>query len=304
MDKLNLLRLFLLVVETGSFVSAAAKEGLSPSTISKAIGRLETSLNVVLFHRSTRQLALTEAGIAYAEQARQLITGLDDCERQLLESNYQPQGVLRINMPVSYGRLYILPLLRGFVERYPDIELDLSFNDAYVDIIEQGIDIAFRSGTLDASNLVARQLSPIDFLICAAPQYLEKYGKPENFKAFYEHKWIRFRYRQTGKLMPIMDARNSIDPGRQFVVDDGEALVSLCEQGMGLTQIPHFLARNSLKVKRINSIMPVYRPKNNGVWAVYAKREFLPLKVKVFIEYLQEQLALEGEQSYYTWAKR
>jgi len=304
MDKLNLLKLFVMVVDEGSFAAAASAQGISPSTISKAIARLEQSLNLLLLHRSTRQLTLTEAGKTYLDTARGIIRNLEDCERTILQSNNQAQGVLRINMPVSYGRLYVLPLLKAFVKRYPDIELELSFNDAYVDIIEQGIDVAIRSGTLGVSNLIARQLSPMDYLICAAPSYLKKYGQPKNMGQFPQHKWIRFRFRQTGRIMPIMSAKKSCDPGSQFITDDGEALVSLCEQGAGITQIPHFLARDALKKGSIVSIQPRYRPGDQGVWAVYANREYLPEKIRVFIEYLQEQLAKRGEHAYSTWAEQ
>lgn len=304
MDKYNLLKLFVLVVEQGSFAGAASTKGMSPSTISKAIARLENSLNILLFHRSTRQLTLTEAGKAYLATAQNIIVSLEDCERQILQRNDTAQGLLRINLPVSYGRLYVLPLMGEFSKRYPKIELELTFNDAYVDIIEQGIDVAIRSGTLGDSNLIARQLSPIDFLICASPQYLKQHGKPNSSKAFSKHKWIRFRYRQTGKHMPIMDQKAFHDPSKDFVSDDGEALVSMCEQGMGLTQLPHFLARDALRRGSIKHVMPVYRPADNGVWVVYANREYLPEKIRVFIEFLQEKLAEQDETPYSLWSEK
>lgn len=306
MDKLNLLKLFLAVVDQGNFATAASALGLSPSTVSKAISRLETDLQLYLFHRTTRQLTLTEAGKAYVDTVRRVMNDLDLCEAMLGQSNDEPKGLLKVNLPVSYGRSYILPLIAGFHRQYPEITLDLSFNDAYVDMIEQGVDVCIRSGTLEPSGLIARQLSPIDFLICAAPTYLKAYNRI-TYNDFHQHPWIRFRYRQTGRLMPIMITSNGqqhdLNPGTQFVVDDGEALADLCAQGLGLTQVPHFIARDWLQRQDIVTISPFYRPKGFGVWAIYAKRNFLPSKIRVFVNYLEESVRASGETTYSTWVE-
>jgi DNA-binding transcriptional LysR family regulator len=237
---------------------------------------------------------------------RRLLTELDDCELNLVEANDTPTGRLKINLPVSYGRRYVMPLLARFHQAYPGIELDLSFNDAYVDMIEQGVDVCIRSGSLEASSLIARQLSPIDFLICASPAYLDNHG-PLIASEFSRHHWIRFRFRQTGRLMPIMvpgiEEQQNLDPGQQFIVDDGEALAELCAQGLGLTQMPHFIARDWLRKKQMVPVMPYYRPKQFGVWVIYAKRAFLPAKIRVFVAFLSQALEQQQETAYRTWAE-
>ncbi len=306
MDKLNLLKLFLAVVDCGSFTKAASFLGLSPSTVSKAISRLETDLKLYLFYRTTRQLTLTEAGQDYVDTVRRLISDLEGCESRLLGANDEPIGQLRINMPVSYGRRYIMPLLSEFSLRFPSIDLDLSFNDAYIDMIEQGVDICIRSGTLEESTLIGRQLSPIDFLICASPNYL-KDRKTITLAEYDKHPWIRFRFRQTGRLMPIMvpneKAQMNLDPGQQFIVDDGEALAELCSQGLGLTQVPHFIARDWINDQKIIPIAPYYRPKGYGVWVIYAKRDFQPSKIKAFVAFLEEKIRDSGETPLHTWVE-
>ena len=307
MDKLSLLKLFVSAVDHGGFSAAANHLGLSASTISKGMARLEDNLNIKLFHRSTRQVHLTDAGARYLVTARRIAIELEQCEQELQQTNDQPCGKVKINLPVSYGRLYVLPLLQGFIELYPDIELDISFNDSYVDILEQGIDLTIRTGRLDDQRLVARKLSPIDFILCGAPKYLAKHGVPSCAAEYSQHQWVRFKYRQSGRLMPItVDDGNgleSYDPGRQFVVDDGEVLAELCAQGLGLTQLPHFIARDWLKRKQIVAIAPVLRS-GEGVYCVYPKREFLPVKVKVLIEYLIAQIEQGGESTYQTWAEK
>ncbi|OMH34004.1 LysR family transcriptional regulator [Motiliproteus sp. MSK22-1] len=308
MDKLSLLQQFVVAVEQGGFAAAAKHLGLSPSTLSKSMARLEQHLNIKLFHRSTRQVSLTEAGSRYLISARNIIEELEQCELQLKQSNEEPKGRVKVSLPVSYGRTYVMPSLHRFIKRYPDIQLDLSFNDSYVDIMEQGIDLCVRSGTLEDRRLVARKLSTIDFLICASPGYIENNGYPLTTAQFTEHPWIRFRYRQTGRLHPVLvpdgDIGQPCDPGRQFIVDDGEALADLCAQGLGLTQVPHFIARNWLNNGRIVPIRPYFRSEKYGVYLIYPKREFLPTKVRVLIDFLVAETEAADESAFHTWAEK
>ncbi|WP_020407379.1 LysR family transcriptional regulator [Hahella ganghwensis] len=321
MDKLNLLKLFLVASEKGSFASAASFLGLSPSTVSKAIARLEDDLQLHLFHRTTRTLTLTESGKAYQHTVQQLLAELDNCEEMLVRKNGESKGRLSINLPVSYGRLYVMPLIGEFKRQYPDIDLSLSFEDSYVDMIEQGIDICIRSGTLEESTLVARQLSPIDFLTCVSPAYFKENGSI-GIEDYEQHPWIRFRFRfrQTGRLMPVLAARKgslpssiegytatdqlNLDPGQQYVVDDGEAMAELCAQGLGITQIPHFIARDWLQSGKIVPIAPVFRSRGYGVWMIYAKRTFLPARIRAFVEFLEEAIRRGGETPRHTWAEK
>ena len=306
MDKLNLLRLFLQTVDKGSFAATASSLGLSPSTVSKAISRLETDLQFFLFYRTTRQLTLTDAGRTYALTVKSLVSDLERCEQDLGLANSNPKGRLKINLPTSYGRCYVLPLISEFNRLYPDIQFDLSFDDAYVDMIERGIDISIRSGTMDDSSLIARQLSPMDFITCASPAYLKQHPKIK-VQDFAKHPWVRFKFRQTGRLMPILADLNDesllLDPGQDFIVDDGEAMATLCAQGLGITQFPHFIARDWIRRGDLISIVAPFRHPDFAVWAIYAKRDFLPEKIRVFVDFLQQQLKKRGESTYQTWAE-
>lgn len=306
MDKLRLLKLFLAVVNDGSFVTAALNLGLSPSTISKAVTRLEDSLGIQLFQRNTRKLRLTTSGEQYAAAVKSFIEQLEYCENNMKQSNNQPQGMLRINVPISYGRLYITPMIQKFYLLYPDIKIDLSYSDEYVDIIEQRIDVCIRSGTVKDSRLIIRQLSPIDFFICASPTYIKKQGRPKTVQEFSEHRWVRFRYKQTGKLMPIITQGNSTQqqhPDESYIVDDGEALAELCAAGLGLSQIPHFIAKNWLQKGSIVSLFPVYQAPDQGVFIMYPKKDYLPARVKEFVNFICQQIETMDEVSMKTWVK-
>lgn len=313
MDKLRSLRFFIATLDGGSFVAAAKAYGTDPSTVSKAINRLESELGVSLFQRSTRQLHLTEFGEHYAVTVRKLIDELSSCEEALRQHNDAPSGQLRINVPISYGRLYIRPLLREFHLRYPDIKVELHYDDAYVDIIEQGFDLSIRTGSLKDSRLVGREISPIDFVICASQTYLEKNGFPRSRQHFRDYAWIRFRYQQTGKLAPIMSGAGKErgkekefrddDPDRTFIVGDGEALAELCADGLGIAQMPHFIARNWLNSGAIVPLYPSYYRKGFDVHVMYAKRKYLPARVRLFVAYLMDAINAQGESPGGTWAR-
>ena len=306
-DKIRTLQFFIATCDLGSFSKAAKQHETDPSTVSKAISRLEVELGFSLLQRSTRQLSLTEAGTRYLQVSRETLDNLTLCESQLRNEKDSPEGELRISVPMSYGRLYIRPMLKTFHQKYPNIKIELIYDDAYVDIIKHKIDVAIRSGTLEDNRLIAKKLSPMDFLMCASPKYIKRHGYPRNEKEFSEHKWIRFRFKQSGLLMPILHVVQGqvqeSDCDRSFVVDDGEALAELCSDGLGISQMPHFVAKNWIQKNKIQPLFPAYRPDNFGVYALYLKRAYMPAKVKVFLDFLTEQVNALGEFPNSTWAE-
>ena len=310
MDKLRLLELFLATCDGGSFAAAAKACDTDPSTVSKAIGRLETQLQLTLFQRSTRQLRITTAGKRYAATARTLLQDLGACEDELRQLNDSPRGTLRINSAACYGHLYLRPLLQAFCQRYPAINLELEINDLHLDIIENEIDVALRTGYVKDSRLVARRLSPMDFLVCASPHYLDTHGIPRYAEDFHQHSWIGFRIKESQQLQPILlpDPHGQYLPyelERRHITDDGEAMAHLCADGLGVAQLPHFLAKQGLESGALVSLYPYYRPPqpDSGVFAIFPKRDYLPAKVRVFIEFITAALEAMEERPNHTWAE-
>jgi len=310
MDKLRSLEIFLATYDGGSFGAAAKTCNTDPSTVSKAIGRLEAQLKLTLFQRSTRQLRITSAGKRYADTVRKMIHDLSSCEDELKNLNDSPNGILRINSASCYGHIYLRPLLHEFCQRYPTIKLELQINDLHVDIIENNIDVALRTGYLKDSRLVARQLSPMDFLTCVSPQYLKEKGTPSCADDFRKHQWIGFRIKETQQLQPIFLPNDKgeylpyeLEPSH--ITDDGETMAYMCIDGLGFAQLPHFLAKQGLNSGALVALYPYFRPPqpDNGVFAIYPKREYLPAKVKVFIEFMIEYLESTGESANHTWAE-
>ena len=308
MDKFRALEFFIATIDGGSFAAAAQQYATDPSTVSKAIKRLEEQLGLQLFQRSTRKLSLTSAGKDYADTVRQLADQLKLSEESLKTQNETPSGSLKLNLPVSYGRHYVQPMLNAFRTRYPDIDLDVTFSDKYVDMIGLGVDVSIRSGNLSDSRLVAQKLTPMEFVVCAAPAYCDKYGViPEN--EYSEHPWIRFRFKQTGKIMPILLSQPSQSsepasgkPGRQLIVDDGDAMADFASAGLGLCQLPHFVAKTWVEKGLLQVISQPYQVKEAGVYIIYPKREYLPLRTRLFVDFVKDWLAEIGESSKRTWA--
>ncbi len=310
MDKLRTLEIFIATCDGGSFAAAARLCNSDPSTVSKAISRLESQLGLTLFQRSTRQLRITTAGQCYARTVRKMIQDLSSCESELKQLNDSPCGTLRINSAVCYGHLYLRPILKAFCRQYPDIKVELEINDFHVDIIENDIDIALRTGFVKDSRLIARCLSPMDFLVCASPDYLKEKGTPSCREDFHSHAWIGFKIKETQQLQPIFlpDETGDYQPyelERSHITDDGEAMAYMCLDGMGFAQLPHFLARQGLESGELVSLYPSFRPPqpDSGVFAIYPKRDYLPARVRVFIEFMTEALAEMGESSNQTWAE-
>ncbi|MBT0588040.1 LysR family transcriptional regulator [Alteromonas oceanisediminis] len=310
MDKLRTLEMFLATCDAGSFVAAAKKCRSDPSTVSKAITRLERQLALTLFQRSTRALKVTPSGLKYEQTARRLLNDLSACEEELKQLNDSPTGTLRISSAVCYGHLYLRPILRTFCQHYPDIKLDIEINDLYTDIIESHIDVSIRTGFVSDSRLVARCLTPMDFLICASPDYLAKHGTPQSPKDFEQHNWISFRIKQSQKRQPIFlpNSTGGYIPYNLIsthMTDDGETMAHLCEDGFGFAQLPHFLAKEGLAKGTLVSPYPSFRAPQpeGGVFAIYPKREFLPQKVKLLVDFIIEYLAKQQESTHATWAE-
>lgn len=310
MDKLRSLEIFIATCDSGNFAAAARSCSTDPSTVSKAISRLEAQLGLTLFQRSTRQLRITTAGQRYADTVRKLLQDLDSCEDELRHLNESPSGTLRINSAVCYGHLYLRPLLQAFCQRYPEIKLEIEINDFHVDIIENDIDVALRTGFVKDSRLVARRLSPMDFLTCVSPHYLETHGTPRCADDFKQHSWIGFRIKETQQLQPIFlpNEKGEYLPyelERSHITDDGEAMAHMCADGLGFAQLPHFLAKQDLNSGALVSLYPYFRPPqpDSGVFAIYPKRDYLPAKVRVFIEFMTSSLEAMGESTHHTWAE-
>ncbi len=305
MDKFKTIALFMSTIETGSFSATAKKHATDPSTVSKAIKRLEEQLGLQLLYRSTRQLSLTSAGQKYAETVGSLYQQLELCEHELKSANNSYNGALKINLPVSYGRMYMLPMLSQFKKNYPDIQLEVSFNDEYIDMISDAVDVSIRSGTLNDSRLVAQKLSPMLFVLCASSDLVTSRDIDISTKGLVDLSWVLFRFKQTGKTMPInftyQGRHINFEPKNFTIVDDGEAMAHMCAEGIGLSLMPHFIAKALVVAGKMTIVATLDEFQNSGVFIVYPKRKDLPKRTQLFIKFVKDYLKEMGESSSQTW---
>ncbi|GLX79907.1 transcriptional regulator [Thalassotalea insulae] len=307
MDKFRTITLFVTTTKTENFTETAKLHATDPSTVSKAIKRLEQELGLQLFNRSTRQLKLTSAGARYAKTVEELLAKLKVHEEELKQDSQEVKGSLKINLPVSYGRQYIMPMLCKFRSAYPQIQLDVSFSDEYVDMIKESVDISIRSGTISDNRLVAQKLSPIKFVLCISRRADVSNSIEINQQCLSQYPWILFRFKQTGKTMPIdfkyKGKRITIEPAIKTIVDDGEAMAEFCAENAGIALMPHFIAKKWVATNQLKIIATLDDSQaiESGVYIIYAKREHLPKRRRVFIDFVKSYIEELGETPFKTW---
>src|SRR5215510_6674917 len=264
MQDLRTLAIFVKVAERKSFVRAAAELGITQSGVSNAISRLEDQLGVRLLARTTRRVSLTEDGAAYFERCRQVLAELEEAELVLKETRLKPTGRLRIDMPVSFGRLKVVPLLGAFQAQYPDIKLALSFTDRYVDLIEEGIDVSVRFGTLQDSTLMARRLTQTQFRVVGSPKYFARHGRPRRLEDLAGHNCLAFTLRDTRLARDWRLARDGaetiVTPQGNMSFSDGAALCDAALAGFGLAQLHGYYIDDALATGRLEAVLEKFKP--------------------------------------------
>lgn len=290
MDRLTLLKSFITVAELASFSQAARRLGLSKSLVSRHVSGLEAELGVLLLTRTTRRLALTEAGRAYAERCQRILADLEEADQAIGNLQAAPRGRLKVTAPMSFGALHLAPVLPAFTERYPDIQLDLALSDRMVDLIEEGFDLALRAGRMGDSSLIAKRLCPIRRLACASPAYLERYGVPATPADLSDHlclshselavsEW-RFLDAQQRPLTP--EVRGPVR------INNGEAMRQLALAGVGIVYLPTFFIGPDIRAGRLIPLLKAFTPQDSALYAVYPHARHLSPKVRVFVDFLAQ----------------
>lgn len=293
MDRLTGLSAFVRTADLGSFVAAGRVLGLSPSAVGKAVTKLENQLGVRLVQRSTRSLRLTEEGRAFHERCRRILDDLDDAHESLLRTRDSPQGRIRVSSPIVAYHL-LLPVLPAFMARYPDIELDLDFSDRLVDLVEEGVDVAIRSGQLPDSRLMVRTLRPFRMLLCASPAYLERHGTPKCPRDLKDHRGIGFRYPNSGKLQdwPLLLSEGEAEAPVRYVMtcNNMEALCGAVTSGIGIGCMPDFLAQASLQTGALVPLLMAHLDAPQQFNLIWPSSRHLSPKVRVFVDFIAERL--------------
>jgi len=277
----------------GSFAEASRELGCTPSSLAKGVSRLESELGVRLFHRTTRRVTPTDDGRRLFDRCQRVLAELDQLRTEAGGTNEQPIGTLRINMPVAFGRIVMLPILAELAARSPELSIDARFSDRYIDIVREGMDVAIRTGDLDDSTLVARPFAQQELLLFASPEYVERAGRPERPADLVRHTAIVFRVPTTGRPRPwqVRAAGRSltISPASRLLVDDGDAVVAAARLGAGIGQVPHYMVTAALASGELIEVLPDCRPRTMAISVVMPSSRLVPARVRALIALLQQR---------------
>lgn len=288
MDSVTAFNVFVRVAETRSFVAAGKLLGVSSSAVGKSVTRLEKRLGVRLFHRSTRSVTLTVEGELFLQRSRHILTEIEAAEDELSQVSGSPRGRLRISLPIL-SKLF-LPSLATFQKAYPDIELDLDFNDRKVDIIEEGFDAVIRSGEVQDSRLTAKRLDEFRMVLVGSPDYFSRCGVPITPSDLTDHSCIQFRFPNTGKLQSwfLSDSNHLSDlqiPAT-IVCNTLEARLSFCLQGLGIAYLADFAVRDDIERGRLITVLDEYMTAGSYFHLLWPASRYVPPKLRVFIDFL------------------
>jgi len=293
MESLSGIVAFVRTAETLSFVAAGRALGVSASAVGKTIARLEQTVGVRLFQRSTRRVNLTEEGALFYERCRRILDDLQDAEAMLSQAAQAPRGKLRIGLP-TIGYRFLLPVLPAFSTRYPDIELDLDFDDRIVDVIEEGLDAVIRSGDLPESRLMSRRLGPFRFVLCAAPAYLKSNGVPRTPRDLENHRRLRFRFPTTGKVQDwaLSDPANTSELrlASALTCNNMEAVHAAAIGGYGIAYMPDFLARDAIASGALHTVLDDYLVNPGQFWILWPSSRHLSPKLRAFVDFAAAKL--------------
>ena len=292
MDRLAAIEAFVRVAESGSFSEAARRLRAAKSAVSRQVSALETELGARLFHRTTRSLTLTEPGRGYFDRAVRILADLAEANRSVSQLQAAPRGRLRVNAPMSFGFLHLAPAIPDFLFRFAEVEIDMIMNDRFVDLVDEGFDVAVRIGTLDDSSLVARKLAPIRRAVCASPAYLKDHGVPVSPDDLSAHDCLCYSNVSLGHEWRFVAADGRPWPiavkGR-LTANNGDAIRAAALRGLGLAYLPTFIIGGDLQEGALVTVLESFVPQDMTLNAVYPHARHLSPKVRAFVDFLAER---------------
>lgn len=295
MDKFEAMRTFVAVVDAGSFVGAAERLQSSKAVVSRLVAELEQHLGVRLLHRTTRKLSLTPEGDTFVGRCRSVLFELQEAEDDVGHRSVQARGLLRVNVPVSYGISHLSKLWAGFMHAHPEVELDVTLSDRLVDLVEEGYDLAVRIGKLETSTMVSRKLSSTRLRLCASAGYIQQHGKPTTPTELSHHRVLAYSLLSSGDVWTFShrdDAAQQVSVRVAPVMrsNNGDTCRDAALGDQGIVLQPDFLVGEAILAGQLIELMPEWRGGELGIHAVYPSRRYLSAKVRLLVDYLVERL--------------
>lgn len=282
---------FAQTVRCGSFAAAARDLGGAPSTLAKSVARLETTLGVKLFHRTTRQVTLTADGERLFHRCERVLAEFEDLQADAAGTRAAPSGTLRVDLPIFYGRCFVMPLLAALQREHPALSLEVRLQDSFADLVRDGIDLAVRMGVLRDSSLVARRIDSQRLVMVASPSYLHAHGTPRRLEDLAVHKAVAFRMPTSGRSRPwqLRKGRRIVEmhPVHSIQVSDTEALGTAARLGQGLTQLPDYIVQDDLARGELVEVLTDCQPAPMPISAVVPSGRLVPPRVRVLLDALE-----------------
>jgi len=294
LENLTDVAVFVQVVDSGSFTTAAERLKLSKSVVSKYVTRLENRLGARLLNRTTRRISLTEVGRAFYTRSQQGLQMLEEANAEVLHLQGAPRGALRINTPMSFGILHIAPALADFLALYPELSVDMNLDDRKVDLIEEGFDLAVRISDLPDSSLVARRLASCRHVVCAAPEYLQRHGIPQTPDDLHEHNTLTYKYHESQNEWRFLSPEGkyiSAPVSGSIQMNNSLALREVLLQGIGIALIPTFIVGSDIRAGRLQPLLSHYQTLEFSIYIIYPQRRHLSPKVRAFIDFMVERIS-------------
>ena len=289
MDIVGGMIIFARVVEANSFSAAARRLGLSKSAVSKQIAALEDRLGARLLNRTTRRLSPTEVGAALYERCARVAAEVEEAEQIVTRLHTAPRGVLRVNAPVSFGHLHLAPVIPDFMAQYPELQVELTLNDRFVDVVEEGYDMVVRIGLLRDSSMVARKLASSGSVLCASRAYLDRHGDPKTPGDLADHDCIAYSYLAEPREWRLIDGqghRHTVRITGRLTVNNGDAILAALCAGGGIGLLPAFIVQDAVVDGRLERVLPGYDIPELGIYALYPHARHLSPKVRAFVDFL------------------
>lgn len=291
MSRFKQLESFVAVATLGSLSAAARQEGIAPAMMGRRINALEARLGIKLLVRSTRRMSLTSEGSAFLEEAQRILRDLNDVESRITQGSVRPSGHLRVSAPAGFGRRHIAPLLPEFIEAYPEVSISLDLTDRLVDLIDEGYDCAIRIGELEDSRIVGQRLADNKRVIVAAPDYLQRHGRPNTPDDLLDHNCLSFGQQGNqakGWLLQQNGQVRAIRVKGNLACSDGSVLHQWTLAGIGLAWRSLWEVREDLAQGRLVTVLEEYAAPPNGIFALTPERRHLPQRLHLFLELLKQ----------------
>ncbi len=301
MDRLTEMEAFATVVDQGGFTDAARKMGISKSAVSKHVSSLEARLGARLLNRTTRRVSPTDIGLAYYDRARRVLNDAGEADNLVTSMQSAPTGILRLAVPTDFGATHLSPILGEFLNRYPEVSVNMVLKNRYVELISEGFDLAIRMGEMEDSSLRARKICETTQRLIASPDYLEQAGRPARIDDLNDHRLLYYSHNATTSVWKITapsGEQRQVRSATWFSVNDGQSLLNAAINGLGIAYLPSFLYAPAMKAGQVVDVMPELPQDMQSLYAVYPAGRYTQPKVRALIDFLVEKF---GSRSGEDW---